>query len=99
MNAGQDQGKKAFLQKLEAAGYARHDPAVLQPASVFLDTSGEDLRGRLLLTSDGGGDFCLRPEFTIPVSLADLASPQAGAPAARIGPALPARTTQPQTRR
>jgi ATP phosphoribosyltransferase regulatory subunit len=73
----------AFLQKLEAAGYAPHDPAVLQPASVFLDASGEDMRGRLLLTSDGaGGDFCLRPEFTIPVSLAYLASPRAGAPAA-----------------
>lgn len=72
-----------FLQKLEAAGYAPHDPAVLQPASVFLETSGEDLRGRLLLTSDGaGGDFCLRPEFTIPVSLDYLASSRAGAPAA-----------------
>ena len=37
------------------------------------------MRGRLLLTSDGAGEFCLRPEFTIPVSLAYLASPQAGA--------------------
>ncbi len=81
MSAGQDQGE-AFLQKLEAAGYQRHDPAILQPASVFLDLSGEDMRGRLLLTSDGTGEFCLRPEFTIPVSLAYLASPRAGAPAA-----------------
>ena len=54
-----------------------HHPAILQPASVFLDLSGEDMRGRLLLASDGaGGDFCLRPEFTIPVSLAYLASPR-----------------------
>jgi ATP phosphoribosyltransferase regulatory subunit len=74
---------EAFLRKLEAAGYAPCDPDVLQPASVFLALSGEDMRGRLLLTSNGaGGDYCLRPEFTIPVSLAYLASPQAGQPAA-----------------
>jgi ATP phosphoribosyltransferase regulatory subunit len=82
MSAGQDFGSEAFLQKLEAAGYWPCDPAILQPASVFLDLSGEDMRGRLLLASDGSSEFCLRPEFTIPVSLAYLASPQAGAPAA-----------------
>ncbi len=82
MSAGQDQRGEAFLRKLEAAGYQPCDPAILQPASVFLDLSGEDMRGRLLLASDGAGEFCLRPEFTIPVSLAYLASPQAGAPAA-----------------
>ncbi|WP_294539356.1 ATP phosphoribosyltransferase regulatory subunit [uncultured Rhodoblastus sp.] len=82
MGAGQDQGGEAFLQKLEAAGYLPCDPAILQPANVFLDLSGEDMRGRLLLASDGAADYCLRPEFTIPVSLAYLASPQAGGPAA-----------------
>src|SRR5208282_2392806 len=56
--------------------------AILQPADVFLDLSGEDMRGRLLLASDGAADFCLRPEFTIPVSLTYLASPQAGEAAA-----------------
>ena len=30
-----------------AAGFARLEPPVLQPASVFLDMSGEDIRGRL----------------------------------------------------
>jgi ATP phosphoribosyltransferase regulatory subunit len=82
MSAGQDQRGEAFLQKLEAAGYLPCDPAILQPADVFLDLSGEDMRGRLLLASDGAADFCLRPEFTIPVSLAYLASPQAGGAAA-----------------
>jgi ATP phosphoribosyltransferase regulatory subunit len=82
MSAGQDQRGEAFLQKLEAAGYRPCDPAILQPASIFLDLSGEDMRGRLLLTSDGAGEFCLRPEFTIPVSWAYLASAQAGEPAA-----------------
>ncbi len=82
MSAGQDQRGEAFLQKLEAAGYLPCDPAILQPADVFLDLSGEDMRGRLLLASDGVADFCMRPEFTIPVSLAYLASPQAGEAAA-----------------
>jgi ATP phosphoribosyltransferase regulatory subunit len=89
MSAGQE-NQQAFLRKLESAGYQPCDPAILQPASVFLDLSGEDMRGRLLLCSDGAQgssqgsshDYCLRPEFTIPVSLAYLASAQAGAPAA-----------------
>ena len=82
MSAGQDQRGEAFLQKLEAAGYLPCDPSILQPADVFLDLSGEDMRGRLLRASDSAADFCLRPEFTIPVSLAYLASPQAGEAAA-----------------
>jgi ATP phosphoribosyltransferase regulatory subunit len=83
MSGGRDQKGEAFLRKLEAAGYQPCDPDVLQPASVFLSLSGEDMRGRLLQTTNGaGGDYCLRPEFTIPVSLAYLASPQAGEPAA-----------------
>ena len=83
MSGGRARSGEAFLQKLEAAGYEFCDPSVLQPASVFLALSGEDMRGRLLMTSDGaGGDYCLRPEFTIPVSLAYLASQRAGAPVA-----------------
>jgi ATP phosphoribosyltransferase regulatory subunit len=68
---------------LAAAGYPRIEPAILQPASVFLDQSGEDIRGRIYLTSDAAGaELCLRPEYTIPVCRAYLASPQAGAEAA-----------------
>ena len=50
------------------AGYARCEPAILQPAAIFFN-SGEDLRGQLYLTSDlSGAEYCLRPEYTIPVS-------------------------------
>ncbi len=60
------------------AGYARCEPAILQPASIFFD-SGEDLRGQLYLTSDlSGAEYCLRPEYTIPVSRHYLASGEAG---------------------
>jgi ATP phosphoribosyltransferase regulatory subunit len=73
---------QALLARLVAAGYDRAEPPVLQPAAVFLDQSGEDIRGRLYLTSDAaGGDFCLRPEYTIPVFRIYLASAPAGRPA------------------
>ncbi|HEY8138458.1 MAG TPA: ATP phosphoribosyltransferase regulatory subunit, partial [Methylocystis sp.] len=35
------------------AGFARREPALLQPAGVFLDRLGEDFRGRLYLVNDG----------------------------------------------
>ena len=60
-------------------GHVRIEPPVLQPASVFLDLSGEDMAGRMFVTQDlGGKEYCLRPEFTIPVCRAYLASSQAG---------------------
>lgn len=72
----------AILAHFERAGFARHEPGLLQPAGVFLDRSGEDFRGHLYLTTDASGaEFCLRPEYTIPVCLDYLAS-QAGAAAA-----------------
>lgn len=47
------------------------DPPILQPAEVFIDLAGEDLRRRLFVTASvGGGELCLRPDFTIPVCLA-----------------------------
>lgn len=76
-----DESRAALLAHLIAAGYARCEPELLQPAKVFLDLSGEDIRGRLFLTSDAlGVEYCLRPEFTIPVCLQWLGSKQAGAP-------------------
>jgi ATP phosphoribosyltransferase regulatory subunit len=64
------------------AGYAQIEPPVLQPAEPFLDLSGEDIRRRMFLTADPHGrELCLRPDLTIPVSLAYLQSPTAGKPA------------------
>ncbi|MCC2095625.1 MAG: ATP phosphoribosyltransferase regulatory subunit [Hyphomicrobiales bacterium] len=69
----------ALLAHLVAAGYARAEPDVLQPASIFLDLSGEDIRGRIFLTTDANNtEYCLRPEYTIPVCRQYLASDQAG---------------------
>ncbi|MFZ1961908.1 MAG: ATP phosphoribosyltransferase regulatory subunit, partial [Roseiarcus sp.] len=85
------------LEHFLAAGFARLEPAVLQPASVFLDMSGEEIRGRLYLTSDASGaELCLRPDYTVPVCLAYLASPEAGRQAqyAYLGPVFRARAGQ-----
>jgi ATP phosphoribosyltransferase regulatory subunit len=64
------------------AGYARVSPAILQPAEPFLDLSGEDMRRHMYLVTDqGGAEFCLRPDLTIPVARDYLASAAAARPA------------------
>jgi ATP phosphoribosyltransferase regulatory subunit len=74
-----DARAEALVASYERAGYARVAPAILQPAEPFLDLSGEDIRGRMYLTSDAAGrELCLRPDLTIPVSRDYLASPLAG---------------------
>jgi ATP phosphoribosyltransferase regulatory subunit len=91
-----DRGSLA-LQHLVEAGFERIEPAILQPASIFLDMSGEAIRGRLYLTSDASGaELCLRPDYTIPVCRAYLASPNAGAEAqfSYLGPVFRARAGQ-----
>ena len=66
-----DAGRRA-LARFEAAGYRRCEPAALQPTAAFVDLVGEELKPRLLLTGDSS-EFCLRPEFTIPVCMDFLA--------------------------
>lgn len=51
----------------ERAACVPIEPAILQPAELFLDRSGEDIRRRLYLFNDpGGAELCLRPDLTIP---------------------------------
>jgi ATP phosphoribosyltransferase regulatory subunit len=79
---GPDARAEALVASYERAGYARVTPAILQPAEPFLDLAGEDIRSRIYLTTaPGGGEFCLRPDLTIPVSRDYLASAVAGKPA------------------
>ena len=76
------QRQETLIAHLVDAGYARCEPALLQPAAAFFD-SGEDMRGRLFLTNDMSGvELCLRPEYTIPVCLHYLGSADFGRPAA-----------------
>ncbi len=89
----------AVLSVFARSGYARVDPPVLQPAGVFLDRSGEEIRRRtFLLTDPAGRELCLRPELTIPVCRLHLE--RAGNFPARIsyhGPAFRMRSTTPDS--
>src|SRR5436190_9813330 len=68
-----------LLAAFERAGYRLISPAILQDAAPFLDLSGEDIRRRMYLTADRDGrELCLRPDLTIPVARAYLASAAAG---------------------
>ncbi len=78
VEAAASPGERA-LEHFLGAGFVRIEPPILHPAAVFLDMSGEEIRGRLFLTNDASGEeLCLRPEFTIPVCRAYLASADAG---------------------
>jgi ATP phosphoribosyltransferase regulatory subunit len=72
----------AVLASFGQAGYVEARPAILQPAELFLDLSGEDIRKSLYLTTDASGEeLCLRPDLTIPVARDYLGSDLAGRPA------------------
>jgi ATP phosphoribosyltransferase regulatory subunit len=89
---------QALVSGFERTGYARVEPAILQPAEPFLDLSGEDIRKRMYLTVDPQGyELCLRPDLTIPVSRDYLASPAAGKPAGfcYLGPVFRHRENEP----
>jgi ATP phosphoribosyltransferase regulatory subunit len=58
----------ALLGVFAARGYKRAEPSVLQPADIFLDRSGEEIRHRTFAFTDpSGNDLCLRPDITIPI--------------------------------
>lgn len=80
------------------AGYAFVEPAIVHPASVFVELAGEDLRRRLFLTSaPDGTELALRPDYTIPVCLHHLATGAAKRRAnyAYLGPVFRQRRDEP----
>jgi len=65
--AALDKQADAILGVFAARGYTRHEPAILQPAQIFVDRSGEEIRRRTFeLTDPSGRELCLRPDLTIP---------------------------------
>lgn len=86
---------KALRESFESAGCRLVAPPVLQPADVFLDRSGEDIRRRLYVFNDpAGSELCLRPDLTIPTCRAYLAD--ATSDPARLCYAGPVYRFQPQ---
>jgi ATP phosphoribosyltransferase regulatory subunit len=61
--------RRAQLEALvEAQGACRATPPLLLKADPYFDLAGEEFGRRLLLTTDGTGvEYCLRPDFTLPI--------------------------------
>ena len=56
------------------AGYELVAPAIIQPAGIFLDVVGEELRARTYVFTDPeGAELCLRPDLTVPTCRLHLA--------------------------
>ena len=62
------EAQSAVIMKVfEKAGFDFIAPDILQPADVFLDRSGEDIRSRtFVFTGPDGREQCLRPDLTVP---------------------------------
>jgi ATP phosphoribosyltransferase regulatory subunit len=59
---------EALVALFRREGFERIEPRILQPADAFVELSGEDIRRRMVVTQDADGtEWCLRPEYTIPV--------------------------------
>ena len=58
-----------LLDVFKTAGYEQVAPSIIQPADVFLNQIGEEIRNRTYVFTDLSGDeLCLRPDLTLPVS-------------------------------
>jgi ATP phosphoribosyltransferase regulatory subunit len=57
----------AIMAVFERAGFEHIAPDIIQPADIFLDRSGEDIRARTFVFNDPqGNELCLRPDLTVP---------------------------------
>src|SRR5262245_28894658 len=75
-----------------AKGFETIVPDILQPADVFLDRSGENIRSRTFVFTDpSGAELCLRPDLTVPTCrfhLTHQADPRREARYCYCGPAF-----------
>lgn len=76
----------------EGAGFAHIAPDILQPADIFLERSGEDIRANsYVFTDPEGHEMCLRPDLTVPACryhLTNEAKPDSEARYCYCGPAF-----------
>jgi len=100
--AALDEQAAAMQRVFAAKKYSRVEPSILQPADVFLDRSGEEIRRRTFVFDDAeGNELCLRPDLTIPVCRMYLEGGAAvparlcyHGPAFRVQPNEPSRPSQ-----
>jgi ATP phosphoribosyltransferase regulatory subunit len=56
-----------IISVFERAGFEHIAPDIIQPADIFLERSGEDIRARTFVFNDpDGNELCLRPDLTVP---------------------------------
>jgi ATP phosphoribosyltransferase regulatory subunit len=74
------------------AGFDHIAPDILQPADMFLDSSGESIRSTAYVFTDPSGvELCLRPDLTVPTCryhLSHAANPASEARYCYFGPAF-----------
>lgn len=73
-------------------------PPILLASGPFFELAGEEFGRRLLLTSGiDGMEYCMRPDFTLPIAIDYLNAPEAGQPAAYgyLGPVFRQRQSGP----
>jgi ATP phosphoribosyltransferase regulatory subunit len=82
----------ALIAVFERAGFDHIAPDIIQPADIFLERSGEDIRARTFVFTDpSGAEMCLRPDLTVPACRYHLSHAQDPAAERRycyLGPAF-----------
>lgn len=73
----------SLVRLVESRTVTRVTPPLLQPAGPYFDLAGEEFgRNLLLTTANNGVEYCLRPDFTLPIAQSYLEDGKMGAPAA-----------------
>ncbi len=82
----------AIMAVFERAGFDYIAPDIIQPADIFLERSGEDIRARTFVFTDpSGAEMCLRPDLTVPACRYHLSHAEKPGTEARycyLGPAF-----------
>ncbi len=75
--------RSAMIRLVESKTVTRVAPPLLLPAGPYLDLAGEEFGRQLLLTTANDGiEYCLRPDFTLPIAKSYLDDGLAGTPGA-----------------
>lgn len=73
----------ALMRLVESRTVTRAMPPLLLPAAPYFDLAGEEFgRNLLLTTTNNGVEYCLRPDFTLPIAQSYLEEGMLGVPAA-----------------
>ena len=89
--------RSALHALISAPGVTVSAPPILIPPAAYFDLAGEELGARMILTQGpDGSEFCLRPDFTLPIAIEHILT-GAATPAAYgyLGPVFRQRTDGP----